>query len=56
MQEKQKRAQVRLYEKVGEQIGLNFIEKLDYIDAKSMHSQSEYNKVIESTKGKLNLA
>jgi hypothetical protein len=32
MEEKQKRAYVRLYEKVGEEIGLNFIEKLNYVD------------------------
>jgi hypothetical protein len=32
MEEKQKRAYVRLYEKVGEEIGLNFMDKLNYVD------------------------
>lgn len=32
MEEKQKRAYVRLYEKVGEKIGLNFLDKLNYVD------------------------
>jgi hypothetical protein len=32
MEEKQKRAYVRLYEKVGEEIGLNFLDKLNYVD------------------------
>ncbi len=32
MEEKQKRAYVRLYERVGEEIGLNFIDKLNYVD------------------------
>jgi len=32
MEEKQKRAYVRLYEKVGEEIGINFMDKLNYVD------------------------
>jgi hypothetical protein len=31
MQNKSKRAYVRLYEKVGEDIGMNFLDKLDYM-------------------------
>ena len=38
MEEKQKRAYDRLYEKVGEEIGLNFMDKLNYIDQKSRHA------------------
>lgn len=31
IQDKSKKAYVRLYEKVGEEVGLHFMDKLDYI-------------------------
>lgn len=31
LQNKQKKAYVRLYEKVGEEIGLDFMDKLDHV-------------------------
>ena len=34
IQNKSKRAYVRLYEKVGEEIGMNFLNKLDYMSSK----------------------
>lgn len=45
IQAKSKRAYVRLYEKVGEDIGLNFLEKLDYLGNK----ESEADKLINSS-------
>ena len=42
IQNKSKRAYVRLYEKVGEEVGLNFLDKLDYHATK----QSEADKLI----------
>jgi len=42
MQNKSKRAYVRLYEKVGEEIGMNFLDKLDYLGSK----QSEADRLI----------
>ena len=43
---------MRLYERVGEEIGLNFLEKLDYLDYKARHGTSEADKLIEHSQGK----
>ena len=45
MQNKSKRAYVRLYEKVGEDIGMNFLDKLDYMGQK----ESEADKLISGS-------
>ena len=42
MQDKSKNAYIRLYEKVGEDIGLHFLDKLDYMGAK----ESEADRLI----------
>lgn len=56
IQEKSKKAYVRLYERVGEDIGLNFLEKLDYMDFKGRQGSSEADKLIESSQGKYSSA
>lgn len=56
IEDKSKRAYVRLYEKCGEEIGLNFLEKLDYLDYKARHGTSEADKIIESSHGKYSSA
>ena len=56
IQEKSKKAYVRLYERVGEDIGLNFLEKLDYMDHKSRHGSSEADKLIAASHGKYSSA
>lgn len=56
VQEKARKAYVRLYERVGEDIGLNFLEKLDYMDHKSRHGSSEADKLIETSHGKYSSA
>ena len=45
MQSKSKRAYVRLYEKVGEDIGMHFLDKLDYMGQK----ESEADKLISGS-------
>lgn len=45
MQNKQKRAYTRLYEKVGEDLGNNFLDKLDYLSNK----ETEADKLIASS-------
>ena len=43
IQDKSKKAYVRLYEKVGDEIGLNFIDKLDHLS----RQKSEADKLLE---------
>ena len=44
--EKSKKAYVRLYEKVGEDIGMHFLDKLDYLK----NQESEADKLLGSHK------
>ena len=44
--EKSKKAYVRLYEKVGEDIGMHFLDKLDYLK----NQESEADKLLGSQK------
>ena len=48
--EKSKRAYVRLYERVGEEIGMHFLDKLEnggVGSALGAHGQSEYDRVMK---------